>query len=149
MYYWVRGRADDVINVSGHRLSTAEIEAAVCKHPGCAEAAVIGRPDEITGEAIWAFCLVKTMPADKDACAEMQREIIMSVRSAIGAFATPAEVILVEDLPKTRSGKIMRRVLRRITTNSEDLGDLSTLYNPDVISHLKSIVGTILKAEAK
>ena len=126
-YYWIRGRVDDVINVSGHRLSTAEIENSLVHHPDCSEAAVIGRPDEMSGQAICAFCILKsTSRTIQDA----RKELIAQVRKDIGPIATPKNVFIVPDLPKTRSGKIMRRLLRKIVvgeTSKEQLGDLTTL----------------------
>ena len=145
-FYWIRGRVDDVLNVSGHRLSTSEIESALVLHPGCAEAAVIGAPDDITGQAVVAFCLMKkgVLPAHSDTTyaqveTTLQKELVMSVRKHIGPLATPKRVIIVDDLPKTRSGKIMRRILRKIVcqeTKPEQLGDLSTLADPNVIQVL-------------
>lgn len=137
-YYWIRGRVDDVINVSGHRLSTAEIEAALGKHPLCAEAAVLGKPDEVTGQAIWAFCIMKPAARGIDE-AVLEKELILTVRSAIGPFSAPQRVIVVDDLPKTRSGKIMRRVIRKIlegVTSMQGLGDVTTLNNPSIVEEL-------------
>lgn len=142
-YFWVRGRVDDVINVSGHRLSTAEIEAAVCKHDSCSEAAVLGKPDDITGQSIWVFCIVKHGLPDFPASSALKREIVALVRSSIGPFATPSGIVFVDDLPKTRSGKIMRRILRKLLVGDDNLGDLSSLNNPSVIEHLR---GRILEA---
>lgn len=142
-YFWVRGRVDDVINVSGHRLSTAEIEAAVCKHESCSEAAVLGKPDDITGQSIWVFCIVKHGLPDFPASSALKREIVALVRSSIGPFATPSGIVFVDDLPKTRSGKIMRRILRKLLVGDDNLGDLSSLNNPSVIEHLR---GRILEA---
>jgi acetyl-CoA synthetase len=141
-YYWIRGRVDDVINVSGHRLSTAEIEGALAKHPRCAEAAVLGRSDAITGQAIWAFCILKNSSTAKDDTSSIVDELRSSVRSSIGAFASPKEIIIVDDLPKTRSGKIMRRLVRRILEegSAADLGDTSTLNNPGIIPELIRLV---------
>lgn len=145
-HLWIRGRVDDVINVSGHRLSTAEIEAALGKHEACAEAAVLGRPDEITGQSIWAFCILKPSinPENED---EIRSEMTKLVRKSIGPIATPKYIILTPDLPKTRSGKIMRRLLRKILSGEGDaLGDLSTLNNPTIIDEVK---GLVLKADQK
>lgn len=141
-YYWIRGRVDDVINVSGHRLSTAEIESALGRHRFCAEAAVLGRPDEITGQSIWAFCIIKPGGAHTDPTL-LERELINSVREHIGAFAAPRRVIITEDLPKTRSGKIMRRVIRKILEGVRDvsaLGDITTLNNPSIVGELINLV---------
>jgi acetyl-CoA synthetase len=141
-HLWIRGRVDDVINVSGHRLSTAEIEAALGRHARCAEAAVLGRPDELTGQAIWAFCILKPGEGAADAPdAKIRAEMVQLVRSAIGPIATPQAILLTSDLPKTRSGKIMRRLLRKILAGEADqLGDLSTLNNPAIIEEVKMLV---------
>ena len=137
-YYWIRGRVDDVVNVSGHRLSTAEIEAALIHYQGVAEAAVVGTPDDLTGQAINAFVSLKE---GVDATPQLQKELVMQVRKSIGPFAAPKHVLLVDDLPKTRSGKIMRRVLRKIMAGEEDqLGDVSTLADPSVVDVIVKIV---------
>lgn len=130
-YYWIRGRVDDVINVSGHRMSTAEIESALVLNPGCAEAAVVGAPDELTGQKIIAFVIPKASISDSSA---FTADLIKIVRTEIGPIATPKRIVVVNDLPKTRSGKIMRRVLRKIACGEADgLGDLSTLAEPGII----------------
>jgi len=132
-YYWIRGRVDDVVNVSGHRLSTAEIEAALIEHPNVAEAAVVGIADELTGQAVNAFVSLKSGGAS-DATT---KELIMQVRRSIGPFAAPKAIFVVADLPKTRSGKIMRRILRKILSGEEDqLGDTSTLSEPGVVDQI-------------
>jgi len=137
-YYWIRGRVDDVVNVSGHRLSTAEIEAALIHHPAVAEAAVVGIADELTGQTVNAFVSLKD--AFKNS-AEMRKELTMQVRKSIGPFAAPKAVYVVIDLPKTRSGKIMRRILRKILSGEEDqLGDTSTLSDPTVV---EAIIATV------
>ncbi|ANB15008.1 acetate--CoA ligase ACS2 [Sugiyamaella lignohabitans] len=137
-YYWIRGRVDDVVNVSGHRLSTAEIEAALIEHPAVAESAVVGIHDDLTGQAVNAFVALKTKPTDSSAT---KKELILQVRKSIGPFAAPKQILLVDDLPKTRSGKIMRRILRKVLSGEEDsLGDISTLSNPDVVQHIISVV---------
>jgi len=124
-FYWIRGRVDDVVNVSGHRLSTAEIEAALIEHHAVAEAAVVGVSDELTGQAVNAFVAVKDGNEANDA---LRKEFIMQVRKSIGPFAAPKAVFIVPDLPKTRSGKIMRRILRKILAGEEDqLGDITTV----------------------
>ena len=138
-YYWILGRVDDVINVSGHRLSTAEIESALVLHPSCSEAAVIGIPDEISGQSVVAFCCVKsgTVPLDAAGTADLRKQLVVQVRKVIGPFAAPKRIIVVPDLPKTRSGKIMRRILRKIASHETDsLGDLSTLADPSIIGVL-------------
>jgi len=133
-YFWILGRVDDVINVSGHRLSTMEIESALVKHPAVAEAAVVGRPDEITGQAICAFVSLKgTNQWDHERLATELREW---VAHEIGKFARPAEIRFVEALPKTRSGKIMRRLLREIVTSGQVTGDVTTLEDFRVIQQL-------------
>ena len=136
-YFWVIGRIDDVINVSGHRLSTAEIESAIVSHSRVAEAAVIGQHDEDTGQAITAFV---TLEGDRDDGDEaMQRAIREHVGERIGKFARPKRIIWSGDLPKTRSGKIMRRLLRDIAEGRE-LGDVTTLRDPDVMGQLEAKV---------
>ena len=132
-YFWVIGRIDDVINVSGHRLSTAEVESAIVAHPKVAEAAVIGQSDEDTGQAITAFV---TLQGDLDGGDETVEELREHVAKRIGKLARPKRVIWAGDLPKTRSGKIMRRLLRDIADGRE-LGDVTTLRDPDVMSQLE------------
>jgi len=132
-YFWVIGRIDDVINVSGHRLSTAEVESAIVAHPKVAEAAVIGQSDEDTGQAITAFV---TLQGDLDGGDETVEELREHVAERIGKLARPKRVIWAGDLPKTRSGKIMRRLLRDIAEGRE-LGDVTTLRDPDVMSQLE------------
>jgi len=135
-YIWIRGRVDDVINVSGHRMSTAEIESALIGHEAIAETAVVGAPDELSGQTIAAFVALK--PGQKVEDMEtFSKDLITTVRSAIGPFATPKRIICVADLPKTRSGKIVRRVLRKIVSNEADqIGDLSTLSDPSVVDQI-------------
>jgi len=133
-YFWVIGRVDDVVNVSGHRLSTAEIESAVVAHPRVAECAVIGQADEDTGQSICAFVTLEG--ADDDGSDELIEEIRGTVAERIGKFARPKRVIWAGDLPKTRSGKIMRRLLRDIAEGRE-LGDVTTLRDPDVMAQLE------------
>jgi acetyl-CoA synthetase len=124
-FYWIRGRVDDVVNVSGHRLSTAEIEAALLEHHSVADAAVVGIADELTGQAVNAFVDLKEGVESSDA---LRKELIVQVRKSIGPFAAPKAVYVVPDMPKTRSGKIMRRVLRKIVAGEEDqLGDITTV----------------------
>uniref|UniRef100_A0A8H7ND87 Acetyl-coenzyme A synthetase n=1 Tax=Bionectria ochroleuca TaxID=29856 RepID=A0A8H7ND87_BIOOC len=133
-FYWIRGRVDDVVNVSGHRLSTAEIEAALIEHHSVAEAAVVGVADELTGQAVNAFVAVKAGQEANDA---LRKELIMQVRRSIGPFAAPKAVYIVPDMPKTRSGKIMRRVLRKILAGEEDqLGDITTLSDPTIVERI-------------
>jgi acetyl-CoA synthetase len=136
-YFWIIGRVDDVINVSGHRLSTAEVESAIVSHPRVAEAAVIGQTDEDTGQAICAF--VTLQGTDDEGSEELELEIRDHVATRIGKLARPKRVIWAYDLPKTRSGKIMRRLLRDIGEGRE-LGDVTTLRDPDVVERLDEIV---------
>ncbi len=136
-YFWVIGRSDDAINVSGHRLSTAEVESAIVSHPKVAEAAVIGQSDEDTGQAICAF--VTLQGDDDEGSDELEVEIREHVATTIGKLARPKRIIWAYDLPKTRSGKIMRRLLRDIGEGRE-LGDVTTLRDPDVVSKLDDIV---------
>ena len=138
-YFWIVGRLDDVINVSGHRLSTMEVEAAVDSHPSVAEAAVIGVPDEQTGQAIVAFVTPRDGTSDGVEPEAMTAEIREHVAERIGKLARPARVYYSEDLPKTRSGKIMRRLLRDIATG-HDLGDTTTLRDPSVVEALAAQV---------
>ena len=135
-YFWVIGRVDDVINVSGHRLSTAEVESAIVSHPQVAEAAVIGEPDEDTGQRITAFV---TLKGDDDGSDDLVADIREHVGNKIGKLARPKRVIWAGDLPKTRSGKIMRRLLRDIAEGHE-LGDVTTLRDPDVMAELEQRV---------
>ena len=132
-YYWIMGRIDDVINVSGHRLSTIEVESALVSHPHVAEAAAIGRPDEIKGQAIAVFVTVKDVePSD-----ELRKELKQHVRQEIGALAQPDDVRFTATLPKTRSGKIMRRLLRDIAEGKEQVGDTTTLEDYSVLAKLR------------
>jgi acetyl-CoA synthetase len=132
-YFWIVGRTDDVINVSGHRLSTMEVESALVSHPKVAEAAVIGVPDEDTGQAIFAFV---TPSGDAKGDDELETELREHVAVKIGKLARPKQMAFADDLPKTRSGKIMRRLLRDIAAG-EELGDVSTLRDPEVVEDLK------------
>ncbi len=136
-YLWILGRIDDVINVSGHRLSTAEVESAIVSHPKVAEAAVIGQMDDDTGQAICAFV---TLEGDLDGDDEMVAELREHVADRIGKLARPKRIIWSGDLPKTRSGKIMRRLLRDVAEGRE-LGDVTTLRDPDVVKELAEKVG--------
>jgi len=137
-YYWIRGRVDDVVNVSGHRLSTAEIEAALIEDASVAEAAVVGINDEMTGQAVNAFVSLKDNSQGGDS---KKKELVMQVRKSIGPFAAPKAIFIVDDLPKTRSGKIMRRILRKILSGEEDsLGDISTLADPSVVDQIIEVV---------
>jgi acetyl-CoA synthetase len=133
-YFWVIGRIDDVVNVSGHRLSTAEVESAIVAHEKVAEAAVIGQSDEDTGQAICAFV---TLQGSTEPSEVLVEEIRATVAARIGKFARPKRVVWADDLPKTRSGKIMRRLLRDIA-EGRALGDVTTLRDPDVMSELEA-----------
>jgi len=133
-YFWVIGRIDDVVNVSGHRLSTAEVESAIVAHKKVAEAAVIGQSDEDTGQAICAFV---TLQGNAEESEELSQDIRATVAERIGKFARPKRIIWADDLPKTRSGKIMRRLLRDIA-EGRALGDVTTLRDPDVMGELES-----------
>ena len=132
-YYWIMGRIDDVINVSGHRLSTIEVESALVSHPNIAEAAAIGRADEIKGQAIAVF----VTPVNAEPSEELRAELKQHVRKEIGALAQPDDIRFTSALPKTRSGKIMRRLLRDIAEGREDVGDTSTLEDYSVIANLR------------
>ena len=133
-YYWITGRVDDVINVSGHRLGTAEVESALVLHPKVAEAAVVGYPHDIKGQGIYAYV---TLIAEAEPTEELRKELVAWVRHEIGPIATPDAIHWAPGLPKTRSGKIMRRILRKIAANeTESLGDTSTLADPSVVDDL-------------
>jgi len=133
-YYWITGRVDDVINVSGHRIGTAEVESALVSHPKVAEAAVVGCPHEIKGQGIYAYV---TLIAGEQGSDELRKELVAWVRKEIGPIATPDYLQWAPGLPKTRSGKIMRRILRKIGENQPDqLGDISTLADPSVVKSL-------------
>lgn len=133
-YYWITGRMDDVINVSGHRLGTAEIESAIDEHPDVAEAAVVGFPHDIKGQGIYAFVTLRAGLSPTD---NIHRGIIQTVRKMIGPIAQPDIIQFTPGLPKTRSGKIMRRILRKIAAGEIDqLGDVSTLADPGVVTEL-------------
>ncbi|MDH5435340.1 MAG: acetate--CoA ligase [Gammaproteobacteria bacterium] len=139
-YYWITGRVDDVLNVSGHRLGTAEVESALVLHENIAEAAVVGFPHDIKGQGIYAFV---TPMAGIEPTEELRKELIQLVRKEIGAIASPDAIQWAPGLPKTRSGKIMRRILRKIAAHEEDqIGDTSTLADPAVVADLvKNRVG--------
>jgi acetyl-CoA synthetase len=134
-YFWVLGRVDDVMNVSGHRLSTMEVESALVKHPAVAEAAVVGKPHEITGQAVCCFVTLKKGEWDHD---KLGKDLRDWVAHEIGSFARPNEIRFTEALPKTRSGKIMRRLLREIVTSNTVSGDVTTLEDLSVVTRLAS-----------
>tara|TARA_R110000764_G_scaffold53382_7_gene116249 strand:+ start:4631 stop:6577 length:1947 start_codon:yes stop_codon:yes gene_type:complete len=133
-FYWITGRVDDVINVSGHRMGTAEVESALVSHDAVAEAAVVGYPHDIKGQGIYAYVTVRTgVEVDDD----LRKNLVQHVRSEIGPIASPDLIQFAPGLPKTRSGKIMRRILRKIAENEfSNLGDTSTLADPDVVNDL-------------
>ena len=134
----IHGRIDDVINASGVRFSTGELEAVLTNHPQCSKAAVLGRPDPISGESIVAFCLLRSVDVDKEKITQELRDL---VRSHIGPLAAPKQFYFPSDLPKTRSGKIMRRILRKLLHGEADqLGDLSTIVNIEVVEELKELI---------
>jgi acetyl-CoA synthetase len=133
-YYWIIGRVDDVINVSGHRMGTAEIESALAVHSLVAEAAVVGYPHPVKGQGIYAFVTLNTGAVKSDT---IKKELVNLVRKEIGPIATIDVIQWADALPKTRSGKIMRRILQKIAAgNTEDLGDISTIADPAVIESL-------------
>jgi acetyl-CoA synthetase len=133
-YYWITGRVDDVLNVAGHRLGTAEIESALVAHAKVAEAAVVGYPHDIKGQGIYAYV---TLIVGEEPSEELRRDLREWVRKEIGAIASPDCIQWAPSLPKTRSGKIMRRILRKIASNEhENLGDISTLADPSVVATL-------------
>ena len=133
-YYWITGRIDDVLNISGHRLGTAEIESALVEHPAVAEAAVVGYPHEIKGQGVWAYVTLKLGETPSD---DLKKELVATVRQEIGPIASPDVIQWAPGLPKTRSGKIMRRILRKIAEGDmSNLGDTSTLADPGVVDDL-------------
>ena len=133
-YYWITGRVDDVINVAGHRLGTAEVESALVAHPKCSEAAVVGYPHDIKGQGIYAYV---TLMAGEQPSEELRKELVLWVRKEIGPIASPDLIQFAPGLPKTRSGKIMRRILRKIAEDEyTNLGDTSTLADPAVVDDL-------------
>ena len=133
-YFWIMGRVDDVVNVAGHRLGTMEVESALVSHASVAEAAVVGRPDDVKGQAIAAFV---TLEGGRTASEELKQELRQHVAKEIGAFARPDDIRFTDALPKTRSGKIMRRLLRDIACGSETIGDVTTLEDLSVLARLR------------
>jgi acetyl-CoA synthetase len=133
-YFWIMGRVDDVINVSGHRLGTMEIESALVSHPAVAEAAVVGRPDEMKGQAVFAFVTLEGGRLGND---KLRDELRQHVVKEIGALARPDDLRFSDALPKTRSGKIMRRLLRQIAAGDDTLGDTTTLEDLSVLAKLR------------
>ena len=133
-YYWIMGRVDDVINVSGHRLGTAEVESALVSHEAVAEAAVVGRPDDLKGQAIAAFVTLEGGRTGSDA---LKTELRNHVAKEIGALAKPDDIRFTDALPKTRSGKIMRRLLRELASSGKVAGDVTTLEDFSVLEKLR------------
>ncbi len=133
-YFWIMGRVDDVINVAGHRLGTMEIESALVSHPFVAEAAVVGKPDEVKGTAIAAFV---TLKSGKEKTDELKEILRLHVAKEIGSIAKPDDIRFSDALPKTRSGKIMRRLLRDIAAGSQTVGDTTTLEDLSVLAKLR------------
>ena len=133
-YFWITGRVDDVINVSGHRLGTAEVESALVLHQKVAEAAVVGYPHDIKGQGIYAYI---TLMQGEEYSDELKKILVLWVKSVIGPIAAPDIIQWAPNLPKTRSGKIMRRILRKVACNEEEsIGDTSTLNDPGVVDEL-------------
>jgi len=133
-YYWITGRVDDVINVAGHRMGTAEVESALVVHDAVAESAVVGYPHDVKGQGIYAYV---TLMAGVDESDDLKKELVQLVRKEIGPIASPDIIQWAPGLPKTRSGKIMRRILRKVAANELDnLGDTSTLADPSVVDDL-------------
>jgi acetyl-CoA synthetase len=137
-YYWLLGRVDDVMNVSGHRISTTEVESALVSHPSVAEAAVVGRSDPLTGQAIFSYVILRS---GNEASEALGNELREHVATMIGKFARPKQILFTPDLPKTRSGKIMRRLLRDIA-EQRDLGDVTTLADANVVNTIREQSGT-------
>ena len=133
-YFWLLGRVDDIMLVSGHNISTTEVESALVSHPAVAEAAVVGATDETTGQAVSAFVILR---AGNEPSEALVKELRDHVGQAIGPIAKPKSILFTEDLPKTRSGKIMRRLLRNVAED-EALGDTTTLADPNVVDTIKS-----------
>ncbi|MFP5431018.1 MAG: AMP-binding enzyme, partial [Gammaproteobacteria bacterium] len=139
-YFWIMGRIDDVLNVSGHRLGTMEIESALVANSKVAEAAVVGRPDALKGESIVAFVVLKGPRPSGDEAKRMVAELRDWVGNQIGAIAKPEDIRFGDNLPKTRSGKIMRRLLRSIAKGEQITQDTSTLENPAILQQLQESV---------
>ena len=135
-YYRITGRVDDVINVSGHRIGTAEVESAINMHPDIVESAVVGYPHDIKGQGIYAYVICTNSEKHEDL---LRKEIVAEVNKIIGAIAKPDKIQILRGLPKTRSGKIMRRILRKIAEgDTSNLGDTSTLLDPAVVEEIKN-----------
>jgi acetyl-CoA synthetase len=134
-YYWLLGRVDDVMNISGHRISTTEVESALVSHPAVAEAAVVGRTDPITGQAIFCYVILRAGNEPSEELASALREHVADV---IGKLARPKQIMFTPDLPKTRSGKIMRRLLRDVA-HGRALGDVTTLANAEIVEQIREM----------
>ena len=133
-YYRITGRVDDVINVSGHRIGTAEVENGINEHPLVIESAVVGFPHDVKGQGIYAYIILENNSLEEE---KLVNEIINTVKTEIGAFAKPDKIQFVSGLPKTRSGKIMRRILRKIAEqNFSNMGDTSTLLDPTIVDQI-------------
>ncbi|MGB9600270.1 MAG: AMP-binding enzyme, partial [Myxococcota bacterium] len=133
-YFWLMGRVDDVVNVSGHRIGTAEVESALVSHKAVAEAAVVGFPHDIKGQGLYAYVILKTGFTPSE---ELKKELIAHVAKEIGPIAKPDKIQFTPGLPKTRSGKIMRRILRKVAEGDvSSLGDISTLADPSVVDEI-------------
>ena len=141
-YIWITGRVDDVLNVSGHRIGTAEVESALVAHPAVSQAAVVGYPHDIKGQGICCYCTLTVGYEESD---DLVKELRNAVRTGIGPFATPDMIVPTPSLPMTRSGKIMRRILRKIAAGEADsIGDTSTLGDPTIVEKLIEKVGGIM-----
>jgi acetyl-CoA synthetase len=148
-YYWIMGRIDDVLNVAGHRLGTMEVESALVAHPRVAEAAVVGKPHEIKGEAIFAYVVCRGARPSGAHTHTLTAELRAWVGEALGAIAKPDEIRFADNLPKTRSGKIMRRLLRALARGEEISQDISTLENPAIIDQLRGVEPAAPRAGAR
>ena len=148
-YYWIMGRIDDVLNVAGHRLGTMEIESALAAHPKVAEAAVVGRPHEVKGESVFAYVVLKVARPEGTEAKALQDELRKWVADQLSPIAKPDDIRLSDNLPKTRSGKIMRRLLRAIARGEEISQDVSTLENPAILEQLRGEAGAAESAAAK
>ena len=142
-YYWIMGRIDDVLNVAGHRLGTAEIESALVAHPRVAEAAVVSRPHDVKGESVFAYVVLNIDRPDESAAATLIEELRRWVGTELSPIAKPDEIRLSDNLPKTRSGKIMRRLLRAIARGEDITQDVSTLENPAILEQLRAAPSSV------
>jgi len=147
-YFWIMGRIDDVLNVAGHRLGTMEIESALVAHPRVAEAAVVGRPHEIKGEAVFAYVVTRGQRPTGEAAA-LTRDLRDWVGQQLGPIAKPDDIRFADNLPKTRSGKIMRRLLKAIARGEEITQDVSTLENPAILEQLRGVEGVAAAPPAR